>query len=131
MIKPRPVDASGSCSERCAADGSASNVSPGSLSRRSSEGGAVTSSNGAFESSWMGSSSCCGLPAGRCSLRKSHSSCSAKAGWARMPIALERRTSADSMSPCSRKISAIRFTVAMNQVTSPALAFAIRSFRPF
>jgi hypothetical protein len=43
-----------------------------------------------------------------------------------MPIAFERRTSADSISPCSRKISAIRFTVAMNQVTSPALAFAIK-----
>jgi hypothetical protein len=38
MIKPRPVDASGSCSERCAADGPASNVSSGSMFSRSSEG---------------------------------------------------------------------------------------------
>jgi hypothetical protein len=131
MIKPRPVDASGSCSERCAADGPASNVSSGSMFSRSSEGGPVMSSKGAFESLWMGSLSCYGSAAGRCSLRKSHSSCNAKAGWASMPIAFERRTSADSISPCSRKISAIRFTVAMNKVTSPALAFAIKSLRPF
>jgi hypothetical protein len=131
MIKPRPGDASGSCAERCAADSPASNGSSGSMFSRSSEGGAVMSSKGAFESLWMGSPSCSGSAAGRCSLRKSYSSCNAEAGWASMPIAFERRTSADSISPCSRKICAIRFAVAMNHVTSPALAFAIKSLRPF
>src|SRR5215212_9005772 len=45
-------------------------------------------------------------------------------------MALERRTSAESKSPRSRKISASRFTVAMNQITSPALARAINSLSP-
>ena len=55
-------------------------------------------------------------------MRNSHNSCNASAGWAKMPMALERRTSAVSRSPCSRRISAIRLMVAMNQMTSPALA---------
>ena len=45
-------------------------------------------------------------------------------------MALERRTSAESRSPCSRRMSAIRLMVAMNQMTSPALALAINSFNP-
>ena len=45
-------------------------------------------------------------------------------------MALERRTSTVSVSPCRARISAIRSTVALNQIASPAAARAMISFKP-
>ena len=58
------------------------------------------------------------------------SSWRASAGWARMPMALERRTSIGSVSPCRARMSAIRSTVALSQMASPAVARAMISFKP-
>jgi hypothetical protein len=96
------------------ASGSAPDRLSGVVSGRSSAGG--DASKGGLGSFSIASPGCWGSAAGCCSLRNSHSSCSARAGWARMPIALDRRTSADSRSPCSRRISAIRLMAQVQRV---------------
>ena len=46
-------------------------------------------------------------------------------------MALERRTSTVSGSPWAARMSAIRPTMALNQIMSPALARAINVFSPY
>jgi hypothetical protein len=42
-----------------------------------------------------------------------HIHAAASAGWARMPMSLERRTATRSVSPCRAKMSAIRLIVGL------------------